>query len=290
MTTRRNVLMFEIQFLVFLLLLGSFTKPLFHQDLFELLPVEVEVKFTARDYGDTTRFFGNNDSKAVGLFRDTLCRTVAQTEFFRDVGVVTHGKDATRCRNATVGNNHGAVVQGAVLKKDVLNQSLTDVGIDNVARIYFFLQRIAALNNNERADLLFRHIDTRHNDGQDMLAVKVKRISHATAKEFAQHIIAASARTDVGEELADFFLKQYDKSQRTDTDHLIHDAAHEAHVKHLRNEQPHEDEYQDSGEYICGARLLHLLINITKEWRDEHNVYEVFNAKFNHRKRVMSKV
>ena len=250
----------------------------------------MEVKFASRDNGDAPRLFGNDNGEAVGLFRDPLCRTVAQTELFGDIGVMTYGKYTPRCRNATVGNNHGAVVQGTVLKEDVFNQSLANVGVDEVARLLLFLQRIIALNNNERPNLLLRHVDASHNDGQNMLAIKVEIIALATAKEFAQHIIATVARTDVGEELTDFFLKQYDESERTDADHLIHDTAHEAHVKHLRNEQPYEYENQYSGKHICGTRLLHLLIYITEEQRNEHNVYEVFKAKFNHREDKRGKI
>ena len=58
---------------------------------------------------------------------------MAQTQFFRDVKTVRHRENASRCLDALSGDDHRTIMQGGILKEDVLNKSLIDIGVYFVA-------------------------------------------------------------------------------------------------------------------------------------------------------------
>ena len=82
--------------------------------------------------------------------------------------------------------------------------------------------------------------------------------------------------------MADFLLKKNDERQCSHVDHVVHDAPQEAHFKHLRNEEPDNDEDEDAVEDVGGARLLHQLVDVVKNARHRHDVDEVDDAEVDH--------
>ena len=71
---------------------------------------------------------------------------------------------ACRCHAASA-DNHGAVVQRRVLEKQVPQQLIRDLGVDDRAGLEIFVKRHATLEDQKRADLFLRH-DLARSDGR----------------------------------------------------------------------------------------------------------------------------
>ena len=129
--------------------------PFIGEDLFEFFTTDSEFEGAVDSHGDVARFFRNDNGDAVALLRNAKGSAVAKSERFWDVGVVAHGEDASCRVDAFARDNHCAIVQRAVFEKDIFNESLTDVGIDEFARVHLFLKRRRAFDDDECAHLLF---------------------------------------------------------------------------------------------------------------------------------------
>ena len=99
-----------------------------------------------------------------------------------DVGLLCHGKDATGSGDAVVTDDHGTVVQRAVLEENVLNQRTGDVGVDHNPSRYDVVQVVFSREQDECALLDFRHVDTGFGDGVD---VEINIAPHPQKLEFS---------------------------------------------------------------------------------------------------------
>ena len=59
------------------------------------------------------------------------------------------------------------------------------------------------------------------------------------------------------EKLTDFFLKQDEQGNGTDTDDTVEECAQQTHLKNLRNEEPKNNKHQDAEEDVQRTRFLH---------------------------------
>ena len=96
------------------------------------------------------------------------------------------------------------------------------------------------------------------------------------------HAADPPTRSDVVEEAADVVLKKDDEGDGAHRDKLVEDGAHEAHLEHLREEQPHDDEYHDAHEDVERAGLAHQTVDVIEHQGNEQNVDEVFYSEADH--------
>ena len=62
--------------------------------------------------GNAARLLTNDNGQTVGLLGNTKGSTVAQSQFFGNVEVMTHWQDTSCGLDMAVRNNHGTIVQG----------------------------------------------------------------------------------------------------------------------------------------------------------------------------------
>ncbi len=211
---------------------------------------------------------------------------MAKAKGFGNIRVVRNGKNATSRLNALVGNNHGTIVKGAVFEEYILNEALRDVGIDLVARGDIFVEPYVTLYNNECAHLLLRHAHAGHDDGHNLfVAHGIFSFFFIFKSQQSLQEMDTWARTDGAKKVADFFLKQHNQRERTHIDHLVENAAQQAHLKNLRHKYPTHDEDHNTTKDIGGARLLHQSVDVVKKKGYREDVDNVLNAKTKHRGR-----
>lgn len=134
---------------------------------------------------------------------------MAKSERLGYVGVVGDGKNAARSFDALVRDNHGSIVQRTALEEDAFDETLVDVGIDDVSRIDDSAQSYVSLQHNQCTHLLLAHTHAGHHDGHHVFAVC---ILGGTMAEYASEYVLVLLRTDGGKEVANLFLEQDNQS------------------------------------------------------------------------------
>ena len=228
--------------------------------------------------GDVARLFAHHDGQRIGLFADTLCGTMSKAELLGNVEVVADGQDARSSSNPAFRDNHGAVVQRAVLEEDVLDESLCYLSINLFTGSHELAKRQVVLKHDERADVLLAHVHASHHDGEDSLTFvsELACILMLVEPEEAEEAMRTVSSAYVVEETTYVLLKQDDDGKSTDAYKLVEDAAKQLHLEHLADDNPATDEEQDAIEDVDGARLLHQLVAIEKYYRNKKDVDYVF--------------
>ena len=205
---------------------------------------------------------------------------MAQAQLLRNVEVVADGQDTAGSTDAMIADNHGTIVKRRVLKENILNQALADVGIHDFSRGYDVSQRCCTLNDNEGAHLSLRHLHTGHHDGHDvtfqLLAVLV--FARLGRKEL-QPTMHALMSSQVVEELAYLFLEQHDDGDYTHRYQLVEDGAQQFHLKYLRHQQPYDNKDIDAYKDIERARGTHQPVDIVEQQAYQQDVDSIFYAK-----------
>ena len=250
------------------------------QDALQLLGREAQLEVRMDGDADAARLFADDDGNAVALVGDAQCCSVAQTQFLGDVEAVRDGQDATCSTDALVGNDHRSVVQGRVLEEDVLDELLTDVGVDVLASCHNVVQRCGTLNNDEGAYLLLAHRHTRHHDGHDGRLQLLAALVLVIVVEDAPQGLHALVSAQVVEELADVLLEEDNQSDNTYRDHFVQDAAQQSHLQHLRHHEPQHDEDHDAHEHRQRPRLLHESVDVVHHGGDQHDVDDILQSEF----------
>lgn len=253
--------------------------PFFGQCPLQLLTRQAQPELASLCNGDGACLFRHDDGQAVAFLRQTQRSAVAQAQRFGDVGVVRYRQDAAGSLNAVVAYDHGSVMQGAVLEEDVFNQSLRDVGVDDVARADVLVQSHLALQYDEHAHLLLAHVDAGHYDGQDFGTLG---LVFAAALEETRNDARVALRADGREKPAYFFLKQDYQGQTTHIDHLVENRTQQAHFKHLRHQNPYQDKHDDARKDVGRARLLHQFVDVVQNQRYQQDINGIFYSKVNH--------
>ena len=219
----------------------------FGKDALQFVASQVEAQLAPHGEADGSCLFADNDGNGIGLLGDAEGSTMAQAEVFGDVERVADGQDAASRRNASVADDHGSVVKGGVLEEDVLDEFGIDAGINGFARLDDVGKGHFALQNDECADKILRHVVARHDDGQQGGVFGFfGRVFGEEADEVAQSALAA----DGEEETADFFLEDDEQSEGSDADEFVEDAAEEFHLEYLGNDNPDDDEDEDAVEDV----------------------------------------
>ena len=96
---------------------------------------------------------------------------MTQAHFFGKFGVLRNGQDATGCSNLVVCDDHGSIVQRAILEKNVLNQTGIGVGTEHLAGMLVDGEIHILLHDDEGSGLFARHVLAGHDDGCDVFAL-----------------------------------------------------------------------------------------------------------------------
>ena len=75
-------------------------------------------------------------------------------------------------------------------------------------------------------------------------------------------------------------MNEHDERNDTHRHQLVKNGAQQAHLKHLRHKEPHNDENQDAHEDVERAALAHQPVNVVEHERHQQNIDEVFNSEF----------
>ena len=261
--------MFNIQYL----------KPSFQQYDFQFFGREVTSELIAVCCSYVTRLLADDDGQSIGFGSDSLTCTVAQTEFLGNVQVVRDGQDAGSSRYLSFRDDHRTVVKRAILEEYVFYQSLCDAGVDGLSRPYGFGQRHIVLHHNQGTNVLFAHVQTGHNDGEDDLAVVAVFIVLAplsVASEQSHKLAGLLMCSQVVEEVPDVFLEQDDEGDSTHVDQLVQNASQQFHVEDFGDDDPEADEDEHAIEDVDGARALHHLVAVVEDDCHKQYVYCIF--------------
>ena len=193
--------------------------------------------------------------------------------------VFGYGQDAARGNDPTAADDHGAIVQGAVLEEDVFDEACIDVGHEHFARLGVVRKIHLAADDDQGAGLLAGHVHTGQDNGGDVVLLLGVRC--ATREEFGYEA-PTGVRPKGDEEAADVVLKEYHKHNETDADETIEDGAHEAHLKHLRDDQPNDDHGDNAAEDGQCAGAFHQLIDLVGKEGYQQDVERVFDAEGYH--------
>ena len=198
----------------------------------------------------------------IARLRDTHSGSVPQPQFLGDIQIVRNGQDAASRLDAVFTDHHGAIVEGTVLEEDIFNQSLVDIGIDDVARAHHVVKRHVMLNHNQRPHLLLTHAHAGHHDGQHIFMPQVLLLG--TGEEAYQRT-GILMRTQRQQEAANLLLEDDNQGYHTHTDQFIEDGPQQPHLQHLRHHQPEQDKDQDARKDIDRPRSLHQLIAVVEQ-------------------------
>ena len=110
-------------------------------------------------------FFRNDQDETVIVFGDTNGGTVTKSIMAGNVGLVGYGQNATCRSDPIVADNHGTVVKWAVLKEDILNQCIADVGIDIDSCQGYVVESVLFGDDNQGTLLDVRHVLAGLRDG-----------------------------------------------------------------------------------------------------------------------------
>ncbi len=154
--------------------------------------------------GDSACLLGDDDSKTVAFLGYSECSPMTQSKTLRNIAVVGNGED-TSCRHKpVVADNKRTIVEGGILKEDVLYQTLTDVCIYLLTCIGKLFETYMILNDYESSDLLFSHAHARHHNRHDVGLIRIVfRLTMKIATEYR----CPSCRTDGGEEVTYIVLE-----------------------------------------------------------------------------------
>lgn len=227
-----------------------------------------------------TRLFAHHDCQGIRFLADTFCGTMAKPELLGDIEVMADGQDARSCCYSAFGDNHGTVVQGAVLEEDILDESLCYLSINLFTSSHELAKREVVLKHDEGSDVLLAHIHASHHDGEDCLSLiaELSDILVFVEPEETEETMSTVAGSYVVEEATYVLLEENDDGKGTDAHKLVEDASQELHLHHLADDNPEADKEQNAIEDIDGARLLHQLVAIEEHYRYKENIHEVFEA------------
>ena len=128
---------------------------------------DVEVQLSTVGVGDASRLLTHYDGDGIGGLGNALCRAMAQAQVARNVSIMRNRQDAACTHDLTACNDQGAIVQGAILKENILDQARVDVGVDDITRALIIGEWDGLLDDNEGASLGFGHVHAGINHGQD---------------------------------------------------------------------------------------------------------------------------
>ena len=253
---------------------------MFVEDAFEFVAGKTQTEFAVHGYGDGTSLFADDDGDGIGLLGDSECGTVAQSEVLRNAERVTDWQDATYGGDASVGYDHGSVVEGRILEEDVLYEFAVDLGIDGFTGLYDICERHFTFENDECSDEVFRHIIACHDHRQsaDILIFIVHILGVKPSEEQGK-----SSLTSKGKEETTYLLLEYHNQSKTaDADQFVEYAAQQFHLEHLRHDNPNKDENEDSVEYIQRTRRFHQSVYLVEQDGYAENVDYIFYSEVKH--------
>ena len=143
-------------------------------------------------------------------------------------------------------DDHGAVVQGAVLEEDVFNQRVADVGVDNNTCRNDVVQVVFACQQDESALLDFRHVEAGFGD---RIHIQVDVAPDFQELELPWQLAFLGLGTDGEEETPYLGLENDDKRDEAHADEGTEDGGQHLHLQildHLPNEEDGHDTDEDA--------------------------------------------
>src|SRR5690606_10725550 len=99
--------------------------------------------------GYRSRFFADDQTNGIGLFRNSHGGPMSQSETKGDVPVIGHGQDYPGGRYKIVLDHDGPIVQGAVLEENTLQYGLGDLYVHDVPRSFDEIQGIVPFDHDK---------------------------------------------------------------------------------------------------------------------------------------------
>ena len=171
---------------------------------------------------------------------------MAQAEILIEVGVAGYGEDTACSADLPASDDHSAVVQGAILKEDRLDEAGIDCSEEALPSVLVGREVRGALDGDEGARLLTSHVHTRQYDGCDIVLFLLL-LRRAFAEEAAD-LTPALGGADGDQDLLDLVLEDNDQDDEADVDELIQQRTHQSHLQDLRDKEPDPEEGDDPHE------------------------------------------
>src|SRR5690554_2634140 len=100
-----------------------------HQEALQVFGGNIHLEASPRVKGSAPLLFGDNDHLLAALLANTKCCRVPEPEGRRDIRILGDRQDTTGRSECFPRYNHCAVVQHAILEKDILDKARRDIGI-----------------------------------------------------------------------------------------------------------------------------------------------------------------
>ena len=164
-----------------------------------------------------------------------------------------------------------AVVQRGILEKQVAQQLIGHLRVDQRAGLEVFVQRGLALEHQQHADALTRHDLAglhRRLDGAGLRAAVGGRVGKAQ-----QDILSAEAPQHAPK----LRLEHDDQRNHADLDDLCEDPVERIHMHHI-GQPRHDQQQEDTAGHARGAGRADEQHNLIYDKSDHKNVYDIHNA------------
>ena len=173
---------------------------------------------------------------------------MAQSQLFGYVEVMGHWEYAAGGANAFLLYYHRSVMEWRVLEEYILYEALVDERVDTVACLDDIIEWRSAFYHNERSHLVAGHVHACHDDRHYAFLVRMLRVVFRPEESHdGCHALVCTERV---EELSYLLLEQDDDGKHSDRDKLVENASEKAHLKHLADKQPDDNEHHDAYEDI----------------------------------------
>ena len=174
---------------------------------------------------------------------------MAESQFLRNIEVMTHRQNTSGCHDALIAHHHGSIMKRRILEENILYQPLVNLGVYLLTRIHDVLQWNASLYNDKSTYVFLRHTHTRHHNRHDGLLVSLLLALLAGVEEPNQPA-HTFLRTYLIEESTDILLEDDDEGDDSHAHQFIQDRTQQAHFQYLTHKEPDKYEKHDAHEDV----------------------------------------
>ena len=243
----------------------------------QLFEGDIHVEGTVLREGYLTAFLAHNNHFGIRFLSQSERGAVPEPEVAAQFVAGSNRQYAAGRADHAVRNNHRAIVQGAVLKKDVLNQSGIDLTIEHFAGMDVAGEIHILLNSDQRAGLFARHIEARQYDGCHQTALLLVYVRGIFIEKVLQEI-PAPGRAEREKEAPDLLLEDNDQRQRAHAGEHVQYTAHQLHLQHFGDQYPNKQEGEYTAKKRLGAARVEYLVHIKQEYRYQEDIHHILKG------------
>ena len=188
--------------------------------------------------------------------------------------VLADRQDTGGSEHLTVANNECTVMQGGILKENILYQSCRYLCIETLTGIDYFFEAASTGYDNESTGFGGRHMTASLSYFQNLLArPRVFAIGLGT-----EYRPGRKARTNAVEEHTYLFLENDDEGYRADRDDAVEERAGEVQFEDKAHEEPYYDEGENTPEEVRRSRTAQQAVGIIQDTRHEQDINHIFET------------